>query len=505
MPNQGRELATAPAWRGRAVLVALGLATALGQAPFDMWFVAFAALIAFLAMALRRTTAKATFGAGFWYAAGYSALAMVWIVEPFLVDPLRHGWMAPFAMAAMAAGIGIFWGAGLWLGHRLCPTQTMWRPMAFATGLALAEAARSTLLTGFPWALVGHIWIDTSVYHLAQLIGPIGLTLATTGLAAIFAAAFWRSNIRWGVAGLAVATMAWLAGAWLQAPTQPVAPDQPILRLVQPNAPQHQKWDPEYQDLFFERQLDFTARPGTPDLVIWPEVAVTFRLDAADAPFDRIAKAANGVPVIFGGQRVANFQAFNSAVYMARDGQIDAVYDKKHLVPFGEYIPGGGLLSGLGLRGLAERIPLGFSAGIGPRTWELADFGRVMPMICYEAIFPNELRRAKTRPDWVLHLTNDAWFGAVSGPYQHLAQARARAIEFGLPVVRVANTGVSAVIDPGGRVLAKLDLGVADTLDMALPNAQPATLYWRFGDSFAWFALIVAIGLMFIRRFTIPH
>jgi apolipoprotein N-acyltransferase len=186
--------------------------------------------------------------------------------------------------------------------------------------------------------------------------------------------------------------------------------------------------------------------------------------------------------VLVGAQRFAGLGARNTAVLLTPSGDIAQVHDKHHLVPFGEYMPGGAMAATLGLRGLAEVLGGGYSPGPGPALIDLGGgLGRAFPMICYEAIFPGYIRQVP-RPDWMVHVTNDAWFGSFSGPYQHLAIARLRAAEQGLPVLRAANTGVSAVIDGYGRVLAALPLNTAGYLDAALPPALRPTLYARTGD-----------------------
>jgi len=487
-------------------MAALGLAVALGQAPFGLWSLALLALAAAIMRASAASTIKAAFGAGFWLGVGYSALTFIWIAEPFFVDPWATGWMAPFAVAAMAAGLGLFWGAGAALGLWLGGAGQLGRALGLALGLSAVEALRSYVFTGFPWALIGQIWIDTAFYQLAAWAGPLGVTLITVVMAATLAHAWRQRHFVSAFVSVALLVAGFGLGYGVQsAPRAPAnaadaAGAAPIFRLVQPNALQHQKWDPAYSPIFFERQLAFSAEPGAADLVIWPEVAVTFRLEDRTAPYDEMARAAGGVPLVFGAQSVRQGQAFNSLAVLDATGAITQSYDKTHLVPFGEYIPGGGLLESLGLRGLAQQMPVGFTPGPGPRLLDFGALGKALPMICYEAIFPHELRRVPERPDWLLHVTNDAWFGEFSGPFQHLAQARARAIEFGLPVVRVANTGVSAMIDARGNILSALDLGQAGYLDAPLPPARAATLYWLWGDIPAFLVWIVMLAAIRTRQ-----
>jgi len=223
-------------------------------------------------------------------------------------------------------------------------------------------------------------------------------------------------------------------------------------------------------------------------------------LDDAGGLIAQVNDAANGAGVILGVQRLTAPRFFNSLAVIGPSGAISSVYDKHHLVPFGEYVPFGDLLSTVGINGLAAREGGGYSAGPGPQVLDIGPLGKALPLICYEGVFPRNLRTTE-RPDWLLLITNDAWFGTFSGPYQHLAQARLRAVEQGLPMVRVANTGVSAVIDPHGRIIDSIPLGEAGSRDIALPAPLPATLYARIGDGPVLLLLVfLAITLLTLGR-----
>ena len=227
------------------------------------------------------------------------------------------------------------------------------------------------------------------------------------------------------------------------------APPGPVIRLVQPNADQSLKWQPDHAGTFFRRHLDLTAVPPggkVPDLIVWPETAVPFLLEEPWDGLERMVAAAGDTPVAFGVQRSEGLRGYNSLAVLGRDAagapQVLAVYDKHHLVPFGEFIPGGDLLADwLSIPSFAPKEGYGYSAGPGPALLDLGPtLGRVLPLICYEAVFAY-FPRAVDRPGWMLQVTNDAWFGDRSGPFQHLALNRLRSIETGLPLVRVANTG----------------------------------------------------------------
>ena len=456
------------------VAAGLGAAMATGQAPWGLWWLAFPALIGLMAL-----VATSERGAGWvaWVAgAAYFAVALNWIVQPFLIDAQDYAWMAPFAVVFLSVGLALFWAVAGWGSTRFAD-----RAMGFALMLSIVELARGYVLTGFPWALIGHIWIGLPPAQLAALIGPSGLTLITV----VAAAAFCTLRPLRMAGGAALIAAAWVFGLWQLGQPDPAA-RAVTLRIVQPDAEQQMKWDPEKAQIFFQRLLDYTAEGPLPDLTIWPETAVPYLLEDYPEVATAIAAAGRGNPVLTGIQRVepAGWRFWNSLAVIGPGGAVTATYDKHHLVPFGEYIPFGDLAYNLlGLRAFAAQAGNGYTPGTGPAILDLgAKLGRALPLICYEAVFPQDLRAADGRADWILQITNDAWFGTKSGPYQHLAQAQLRAIEQGLPLVRAANTGISGVIDARGRILTRLGLGEQGFLDVPLPGALPITPYARWGE-----------------------
>jgi apolipoprotein N-acyltransferase len=493
---------------GRAVAPAfgLGLILATGQAPISLSLLALLALTGLFALLDRAGTLRAAALTGWAAGAGYFGGSLFWIVEPFFVDPLRYGWMAPFALVLLPSGLGLFWGAAFGVAARLA---TGWRRLFLAAVLlAAAETSRAFVLTGFPWALVGYLWIGAPPSQLAAAIGPHGLTLATTLVAAL--GAVWIGRPRRWLAAPAVAVLA-VAGAWFWGHARLAAPEPPAtgvtVRVVQPNAEQSLKWDPERAQEFLRRLMAATAASpegARPDLTVWPETAVPYLLNGSEALLADIDALAGGRPVAFGIVRREGSRLFNSLVVTGPGGVVSQVYDKYHLVPFGEYMPLGELFAAVGIYGLAASRGGGFSAGPGPRLLDFGRAGKALPLICYEAIFPQDLF-APERPNWVLQVTNDAWFGEISGPYQHLAQARLRAVEQGLPLIRAANTGISGVIDAKGRVLASLGLGRQGFLDAALPPALPPTPYARTGDWPALAALLALTLLLGLPRARDSH
>ncbi|MBL1435911.1 MAG: apolipoprotein N-acyltransferase [Rhodobacteraceae bacterium] len=452
-------------WLRFGLAIAAGLVLALGQAPYNFPYLAILALPALLWLLRKACCWKGGFFVGWGAGLGYFGLTLGWIVEPFLVDADRYGWMAPFALALMAGGIALFWGLGFALAQR-------WPSALVLAGFwTLAELLRAYIFTGFPWALMAYNWVETPVIQATSLIGVHGL-----GFMIVLAGGLLLSK-RGAV--LAVLIAASLTGFGYNRLQTPVEQTGLTVRLIQPNALQTQKWDPDYIPLFYQRQLTLSAKIGKPDIVIWPEAAIAYLPD--EQPFVRtqITTAAQA-PVILGARRQDAEGVYNSLFLLNKDSSIDAVYDKFHLVPFGEYMPLQGLARQLGLKGLAEQMGASNSFGTGPKILQGEGVPPFLPLICYEAIFPQGV--AGPRPEWLVQITNDAWFGARSGPFQHLAQARVRAIEQGLPLARAANTGISAMIDPLGRITASLPLGEEGFLDAALAKPLPPTLLARIGQ-----------------------
>lgn len=503
-PARGR-FASLPGWRGLLIAGFTGALIGLGQAPFSLIWLALPGLIAAFTIYLACEKTRRAFWLGWALGAGYAVVTLNWIVEPFLVDLGQTGWMAPFALFFMASGFGLFWGAAFGLGRWLS-TDRVVSALALVVTWTGAELLRSYALTGFPWALVSYIWIDTPILQFSSVLGPHGVTVATL-LFSCCVVLFWNSAMRpAGLAGLAmIGAASWGGANWIA--SQPVPTDgaqkRPVVRLIQPNAPQHQKWDPEMMPLFYARQIELTSEVADPppDLVVWPEVAVPFLQNDLSAPFWEIAGAANGAMVILGAQRLEGNRAFNSVAVLGEGGEITARYDKHHLVPFGEYLPFAAFFNTLGLRALTAQYGYGYSPGPGPEVLDLGEIGLALPLICYETIFPHELRRTVQRPDWLLLVTNDAWFGELSGPHQHLAQARARSVELGLPMVRVANTGISAIIDARGHILASIPLGVSGRIDAEIPAPLPPTVYATLGDMPVLVLFMLGLGVLVWRKY----
>ncbi|QYX58638.1 apolipoprotein N-acyltransferase [Roseovarius sp. SCSIO 43702] len=472
-----------------------------GQAPFSLWWLAALAFVLLLwALSQPASRLRAAFWRGWIGGVGYFTATHFWIVDPFLVDPVRHGWMAPFAVLGIAGGMSLIWGTATLLAHWLAGEQRR-IALALVPSFMLAEFFRAYALTGFPWSPIGSFWLETPVAQLAALGGVHGLTFLSLGLVAAMMAVSGRARV---VAFVALALL--VGGAWFWGAQRQAGGPQPtdhLVRIVQPNAPQHLKWHPDHMIRFFERALDLTAEEGAagraPDLVVWPETSVPALLDRAGAFVAEMSDAARGAPLIFGVQRNEGLLYYNSLAALTDEGL--QVYDKRHLVPFGEYVPFGDALGRLGITHLASAQGYGYAPG----PWEqplldLGELGQGLPLICYEGIFPHDLRGFEGRADWSVLVTNDAWFGQLTMPYMHLDHARMRAIETGLPMIRAANTGISAMIDAQGAVTARLGLGETGYIDAILPGARPATPYARWGDWPLFGVALLSLFAAFLTR-----
>jgi len=478
--------------RWQAAVVALaGLALALGQAPFDFPFLGLLAVPILLSILQSSPGKWQAFRLGWIAGAAYFALTLSWIVEPFLVDLARHGWMAPFALILLAGGLALFWGVAFMLSARWMRGKLS-DAVILAGFWTLAEVLRSVIFTGFPWALLAYGWVETPVIQLVSVIGVHGL-----GFVLVLASGLllWRSG-----AILALLMMVTVVGFGLARLDRPVDMTDLTVRLVQPNAEQKLKWQPEYIPVFYQRLLDLSSEGPPADVVIWPEVSIAYLPDEQAALRLEIATAAQA-PVILGAQRRDAQSVYNSLFVIGRNSDIIGQYDKHHLVPFGEYIPFQSVLGKIGLRGLADMMGNGLGTGDGPQVVQSAEVPAFLPLICYEAIFSQGLF-AESRPEWLVHITNDAWFGKFNGPYQHLAQSRVRAIEQGLPLARAANTGVSAMIDPYGRIMADIPLGLSGKIDAVLPAPLGKTLFVQTGP---WAAALLVLILLIMQLLVIKR
>lgn len=432
-------------------------------------------------------------GTGFAYAFAHFLAGLYWVGNAFTVAGVATE-AAPVAVAALAAGSALFPAAACAVYHRLAP-RGLWRPAVFASLWLLGEWARGTaIFGGFPWNLSGYVWTPwPAALQAAAVVGVYGLGWLTV-FAATSPAALVDGPRAWRAPAVALALLAanGAFGLWVLAGADTAERPDVRLRLVQANVAQHHKGRRDLVEEQLRRHAALSAAPTTdgqamaPNVVVWPETASPFDLAM---PFEGRGHVAGAVPqdgwLIAGAMRVTAGsgnarEVWNSLQALDDDGRVAESYDKFHLVPFGEYVP------------LRRFLPVAkvtrgstdFSRGPGPRTLNVPGVPPFSPLICYEAIFPGAVVDPDSRPEWLLNVTNDAWYGVSPGPYQHFEQTRVRAVEEGLPLVRAANTGVSGVIDAYGRVAAKSALGEATVVDAALPVPRPRpTVFSRFGNT----------------------
>jgi len=536
------------AWGWRRILIAFlaGASSALALPPAEAWpvpFVTFPILVWLVdgAAAGRLGGVLAAGVAGWWFGFGYFLAGLYWVGHAFLVDAKTFGWLLPFAVTALPAGMALYTAFGLALA-RLIWTRGALRILALAVALTIAEWLRGHLFSGFPWntygyALITPLWLAQG----AALIGVWGMTfiaVAVYASPAVLADEAADTRRPWLAPALSVVVIVALAvyGAIRVSRTPTSYVEGVRLRIMQPNLQQDEKFNYALKQQVMSRYLTLSDRSSGPQStgvrdvthLIWPESAFPFFLTREADALAQIAELLpQGTVLITGAIRppetppnVPVTRAYNSIYVIDHEGSILSVYDKVHLVPFGEYLPFQDLLERLGLLQLTK-VRGGFIPGDRRRNQNVPGAPSFLPLVCYEIIFPGDAvpRRERAgwlydhigrliawpfvagsgeRPGWLLNLTNDGWFGASAGPYQHFQQARVRAIEEGLPLVRAANTGISAVVDPVGRVIKSLRLGDEGVLDSPLPQAIPPTPYARVGD--APLALILGAALLLLLR-----
>ena len=532
-------------WR---ILIAFlaGAASTLALPPTNVWpvpFVTFSILVWLVdgAAGTRLGGVLAAASAGWWFGFGYFLAGLYWLGHAFLVDAKTFGWLLPFAVTALPAAMAIYTALGLALARAIW-TRGATRILALAVALTLAEWLRGHLFSGFPWntygyALISPLWLAQG----AALIGIWGLTFLAVAIYASPAALAdprtdtTRPWVAPALSGVVIAALA-IYGAARLAGTSTSYVEGVHLRIMQPNLQQDDKFNYARKQQVMDRYLALSDRKDGPQStglrgvthLIWPESAFPFFLTREPDVLAQIsALLPKGTVLITGAIRAPDSRgvvnrAYNSIYVIGDDGSILSVYDKVHLVPFGEYLPFQDLLERLGLEQLTK-VRGGFIPGERRQNQPAPGAPNFLPLVCYEIIFasdavphseqPNWLYRHLghyfdwpfvagngARPGWLLNLTNDGWFGASAGPYQHFQQARVRAIEEGLPLVRAANTGISAVVDPLGRVVASLPLGVEGILDAPLPRPLAVTLYARLGDAPAGLIVLGGLGWVMLSR-----
>ena len=484
-----RALAALDGWRRWLAAWLLGLVSVLAFPPVGAVPALFVALPALVWQLGGAAGSRAAFAIGWWFGLGHFMAGTYWISNSLLVEADRFAWLIPPTLIGVSAALAIY--------PALACVCARWAPPGWPRIAALAiawtgfEMLRGVVLTGFPWNPVGSVWSDIpAMLQPAAAIGVHGLTLVTVALAAAPAllAGGGRGAIRVALGVPLVLALVWGGGAIRLGGAQTAAHPGVKIGIVQPNIPQHEQVRAAFRARHFARHLDMTRKAAGRGVThfVWPEAAIGLRLSRSPAAIAAIAGAApEGGLVISGalrrgppGERPR--RVWNSLIAIDGAARRVGVYDKVRLVPFGEYVPLRPILGFTQITGGR----LDFSRGPGRRTLSVTGLPPFSPLICYEMIFPGRVVDPDRRPEWLLTVTNDGWFGDSAGPYQHFAAARMRAVEEGLPVIRAANSGISAAIDPYGRVVARLGLGQAGVLEAALPAAlSRPTPFARLGHA----------------------
>ena len=507
----------------RFAAISCGAVSSLAMPPVFAWPVLFATFYGLVRLidAVIATHApgwlrqRRLFGIGWLFGFGYFVTGLYWISASLFVEPDKFLWLLPFSASLIPAGLAIFHAlavVGAGRGWRTGPA----RIVALAVALTVAEWLRGHVLTGLPWNTLGYaLTAPPLLMQSASLMGTYALTFFTVLVFALPVicrdrGVSARTRLSCAIAPAAALGLLALHGAYRMSLPEPPPVAGVRLRLVQPNISQDMKWRHENRESIFRGYLELSQRNPNGDKdglagithVIWPESAIPFLLLNSAAALEAVAGLLpDGTHLITGAIRMEQSQptdgsaprrqVFNSILALDDRARLIGTYDKLHLVPFGEYLPFQKGLEAIGLRQLTQ-LQGGFATGShAARYLELPGLPPASPLICYESIFPDEVVTRGHRPAFFLNVTNDGWFGRTAGPHQHFHQARVRAVEQGLPLVRVANTGISGVIDGRGAILHRAGLGREAVIDTGLPGRGPPTPYGRFGE---WLLVLVLAG-----------
>lgn len=499
-------------WRRALAALAAGALAAMAQPPFDFLaacFIAFPVLVWLLdgaASAPGEGLARRTlqpFMIGWWFGFGYFVAGLWWTGAALLVEAELFAWALPFAVIGLPALLAVFWGLATLLA-RLAWSDGAGRIAALAAGFAVAEWLRGFVLTGFPWNPIGQAAMPVPL--LMQSVGAVGMDGVNALAVFVFAAPALLAARRGRMAGLGMAALAIVLhagyGAWRLGTAEPSPPALLSVRIVQPSVDQAQKWDASVRQRIFSSLLDLSAQPPAEgaepaELIIWPETSVPFIL--SEQPQALVALAGlvgDGRALMAGAVRIegerADARYYNSIVTIDSSGEIVDAADKLWLVPFGEFMPLADMLSRIGVQKLVRSVSA-FTPGSQRRLLSAPGGATALPFICYEIIFPGAAGHGDTAADFILNVTNDAWFGDTPGPYQHFRQAQLRAVEAGRPLVRAANNGISGVVDAYGRVIDAFALDVVGTLDVEVPRQRLTSPTGR--PAAAGLAIVILLAL----------
>ncbi len=479
----------------------LGAISAFGFPPYGYWPVLLICLVGFMALVQRAASVRSALWLGWLFGFGQFAVSLSWMAHAFSYQDAMPVWLGWFASPLIALVVAIFPAFAAGLAWRFGRHNSLTLTLLLAASWIVTEWLRAHIFTGFSWNPLGIAFVDGA--GLAPVIGTFGLS----ALVILAGGGLWRATQKqWrsSAALLLLPAWSWLAG-FAQIPEIDENPNLPRVRIVQPNIGQQDKYRPDYAITNFAKLSGLSGAPQKePRLIFWPEAAIPDFLEEEEWARERLAKLMQPKDILLTGADSLQYGAghkligaHNSLFILNGSGAINARYDKAHLVPFGEYLPLRALLEPMGL---ARLVPgdIDFFPGPGPRSYSLPGGVRVGIQICYEIIFPGEVVDAANRPDFIFNPSNDAWYGAWQPP-QHLAQARLRAVEEGLPVIRSTPTGISAIIDADGKIVRQLPIGRPGYIDARLPAAHPPTPFARLGNlmplAFAFSLVLIAIAL----------
>jgi apolipoprotein N-acyltransferase len=502
-------LRAASGWRRVLFAFAFGSVMALTMPPFGVFPLLWVCLPALIFLLQGCRSKKQAFVTGWSFAFGFLAFSLYWIAASMLVDFKTFWWAIPLSIAVLPACFAIYngilatiaWCIGL---------EGVTGAVAFGLMWFLADEARGRAFSGFPWNLLGYSWSRVlPVLQTTSVIGIYGLSLLTCVAASLPASLIDRSKAayRATVSGVVLFILVAAGGEARLHLTKITDVSGIRLRLVQPDIDQAHKWLISEREVDFEKTLDLTSAPPAPGEpapthFIWPETGSTYYL-AEDR--ERRAQIAARIPsassVLTGIIRrdideKGHSRFYNSLVAVDGLGRLVAAYDKVHLVPFGEYMP---MRQWLPFPAIAADIG-DFTRGDGVRSLRVLGLPPFSPLICYEAIFPDSSVDPTDRPDLIVNVTNDAWYGNTIGPYQHFAIARVRAIEQGLPLARSANTGISGMVDPLGRIVVRLGLGKRGFIDTGLPAPLPPTFFSKWQEIPVYLMFLLTVLALFVIR-----
>jgi apolipoprotein N-acyltransferase len=499
-------------WRRNLMAIAAGIVASLSLPPADalpfLWL-AFPVLIWLLDGV---QTWKGALWVGWLFSFGFLAFSLYWLTFALFVAIDQYWWLVPFASSSLAFGLSIYFGIGTAIAWKVRRERPLARVLALVGMWSLAWWVYGHALTGFPWNLPGYAWTEFPwLIQIASVGGVYAVTLLVIlapALAALLGSpsATPEQGRRATAAGIAIMILAAIFGAVrLPSDPMPTVPDV-RLRLVQPSISQNLKWAAGRFSDNLRQHIQLSLKPAdeAPTAIVWSEAAEPFPLEKHPENAKIIGSILKpGQLLITGIDRDLTDEdppSFRDSIQVLNhDGDILATYDKFHYVPFGEYMPLSKYIPMIKAVAVGDIDP---TPGPGPRTIRLPGLPPVGPLICYEVIFPNDVVDRSDRPDWLIDVTNDAWFGLSAGPYQHFAMMRVRSVEEGLPLANAANDGISGVVDPYGRVTARLGLGEIGIVDADLPKPIPETIYAKIGDGlfFVMALALAAAGFVLGRR-----